>query len=686
MTGGRRVARVVVEVEPFHLDRPFDYLVPDDEALVPGQRVQVAFAGRSVRGLVVEVGEDSEVPLERLRPIRRVLGEHVWVTPDELEVLRWAATRYGAPLADVIRHALPARTVDVERRAAEAGWYPHGPGGASDAAASSPDPSLAASWEPYGTAGLALLGAAAAGRGSFLWRPLPGEDLGARLAELIRRCLDGGRDVLLVVPDPVSAAADAVVAAGGELAVDLRGGPSPRVAYQRWLRARCGHARVVVGERGAAFTPLARLGLAVVLDEANPALKERRSPRHHAREVVLERARRAGGVGLAVGTVPSALAWRLLRERRLTPVVPVRRAERDARPLVRVVDWSRQPRTRLSREAMAALRRAAAAGRYAVVLASRRGDGRALVCRACGDTVSCSRCGSSLARRERGVSCDGCGWQSSRTPRCRGCGGDDAVPLAAGTTRLAGELRRAIDAPVAVLEGYAAEPPPPPAVLVMTRGSALATPPGEVGAVVVPDLDGALRRPTLDAAEDALRLTMTLASWTVQHAGVSPNLAGAGEGPTERGAAPGNADGDAMDPTETRSSMAGVSGGPGAQREVVVQTREPTHHAVAALQSWDPGSFWRAEAPLRASLRFPPAAVAIRLAVAGDGRERHTELRGALPQDDDLLGPVATDGLATFLLKTSDRAATLDALRPLRERWSREGTEARLDVDPVDAL
>jgi primosomal protein N' (replication factor Y) (superfamily II helicase) len=228
------------------------------------------------------------------------------VRPDELEVLRWAAARFGAPLADVLRHALPNRTVDVERRAAEAGWFP--PGWRCGRVPTPRRPgALAEAWRAYGGPGGSLRAAVAAGAGSFLWRPLPGEDVAARLAELTQLCLAHDRDVLVLVPDPGSPTADAVLTSAGDLAVDLRGGPVPRTVYRRWLLARTGQARVVVGERGAAFVPLERLGLAVVLDEANPAYKERRSPRHHAREVVLERARRAGGVGLLVGTVPSAV-------------------------------------------------------------------------------------------------------------------------------------------------------------------------------------------------------------------------------------------------------------------------------------------------------------------------------------------------------------------------------------------
>jgi primosomal protein N' (replication factor Y) len=642
------VARVLVEVEPFHLDRPFDYLVGDTE-VVAGQRVQVAFAGRSVRGLVVEVADTTEVAPARLRPVRRVLGPHVWVRPGELELLRWAAERWGAPTADVVRHALPGRTVDVERRAEQAGWFPPG---TTPRPSSDPPPDAAhldAAWAPYGDDGATLRAAVTAGRGSFLWRPLPGEDVGARLAELAQLCLAGDRDVLVLVPDPASPTADAVVRAAGDLAVDLRGGPSPRALYRRWLEARCGRARVVVGERGAAFVPLERLGLAVVLDEANPAYKERRSPRHHARDVVLERARRAGGVGVAVATVPSAQAWRLLRDRRLTPVIPARDAERAARPRVRVVTGEGQPRARLLREATAALRRATRAGTYGVVLAARRGEGRALVCGGCGERLTCPTCASSLAVPPGGGRwCEGCGWRTARAQPCASCRSTEVVPLAAGAQRLGRELGRTSRVPVAVLEGYGQQVPPPPAVLVTTRGSVLDAPPGPVGAVVLPDLDGSLRRPALDAAEDALRLACTLAGWTVHGR---------------------------RDPRDT---------------EVVVQTREPEHHAVTALAAWDPGGFWRAEAAIRAPLRFPPAAHALRIEVGGwdptGEQDPVTEaLLDVVPPGTDVLGPIPSDGRGAYLLKTDDRAAVITSIAPLRAAWSRDDVEVRVDVDPVDA-
>ncbi len=663
--GEGAIARIAVEVEPFHLDRPFDYLVPDDlrGRVRPGQRVQVGFSGRSRRGLVLEVLDRSDVDPARLRPLKKLLGEHVWATPEDVALLRWAADRFAAPLGDVLRHALPGRTVAVERRGVEQGWLDEDPARWHEVTAPADvlgdDPAVRrevpVAWRGHdGAAELFAAAAERTGRSAY-WRPLPGEDVGARLAELASRVLAAGRGVLVLVPDPASFTADVLVSTleeAGHEVVDVRGGPSPRVQYDRWLRARSGRARVVVGERGAAFWPVADLGLAVAVDEANPAFKERRSPRHHAREVVLERARRAGAVGLLVGLVPSAPAWRLLAERRLATVIPRREDERRAAPLVTVADERGGPRTRISHDALRAIRAAVAEGRHAVVLAARRGEGRALVCRSCGARVACPDCGGSTEAAGRRLRCGSCGWDGIR--RCRSCSGEALVPLAAGAHRLAEELARTVDVPVRVLEGYAPdEVPAPPAVLVATRGAVLDHPPGPVGAVVLADLDGLLRRPVLDAAEDALRLAMQLATWTTFE--VVDEQAG------EPGARPASRD---------------------ATARVVVQTREPDHPVVRALVAWDPKAFWTSEAAMRSVLRFPPAAHAIALD-APAGVDVATELRRALPPGDDVLGPLPDGDRQRLLLKADDRSATLRALAPLREAHSRADVDLRVDVDPV---
>ena len=58
------VAKVAVDVALAHLDRPFDYAVPEhlDAACGVGVRVRVRFAGRLVDGFVLERVAESEHP------------------------------------------------------------------------------------------------------------------------------------------------------------------------------------------------------------------------------------------------------------------------------------------------------------------------------------------------------------------------------------------------------------------------------------------------------------------------------------------------------------------------------------------------------------------------------------------------------------------------------------------------
>jgi len=132
---------------------------------------------------------------------------------------------------------------------------------------------------------------------------------------------------------------------------------------------------VVVGGRSAVLAPLPQLGCVVIDDEANFAHKEQRTPRFHAREVALRRAARARALCVLAGTVPSAEALAAMQAGQCRLLRPDRTAERQARPLVEVVDPDDEGPTaaRLHPRALAAVRAALDRGESAYVLVPRRG-------------------------------------------------------------------------------------------------------------------------------------------------------------------------------------------------------------------------------------------------------------------------------------------------------------------------
>jgi primosomal protein N' (replication factor Y) (superfamily II helicase) len=357
-------ARVVVDVPLFHLDRAFTYRVPERlrGSVWLGSRVKVPFGSRRrVDGWVV--GWTDELP-EDARDLERVVSPVPAFDADGLGLLRWVADRYAGTLSDVLRLAVPPRVAAVERDTGAAEAPPAQAPPAKDAAGNDPDPLVAM--------------VARGWAGAVYWRPLPGEDRSARVIALIEAALARGRGAIMVTPEVAagSTVADAVRKHFPD-AADLSSDLSERRRYRAWVDLRLGRRQVAIGGRSAILAPVRRLGCVVVDDEANPAHKEQRTPRYHAREVAMCRADRARAVCVLTGTVPSAEVIAAVQAGQCRVVAADRSLERRLRPLVEVVDPYEQDDgpgpARLHRRALAAVRAAVARGESAYVLVPRRG-------------------------------------------------------------------------------------------------------------------------------------------------------------------------------------------------------------------------------------------------------------------------------------------------------------------------
>ncbi len=110
---------------PVPLDQTFTYAV---NGVVPvvGARVLVPFSGQRLMGVVVRVHDEAPADDFEIKPVQQVLDDAA-LLPDELmELARWIAGYYVAPLGEVLRGMLPLgaevrrhfcyRITDVGRR------------------------------------------------------------------------------------------------------------------------------------------------------------------------------------------------------------------------------------------------------------------------------------------------------------------------------------------------------------------------------------------------------------------------------------------------------------------------------------------------------------------------------------------------------------------------------------------
>lgn len=111
------VAEVLVDTKVFHLNEPFSYLVPESlsESLVVGSLVKVPFGRTSTEGIVLRRVEAPRTA--GLKFIDAQISTVGQVTLEQISLFEEIAERYGVPLWDVFRLAIPGFSKTGERSA-----------------------------------------------------------------------------------------------------------------------------------------------------------------------------------------------------------------------------------------------------------------------------------------------------------------------------------------------------------------------------------------------------------------------------------------------------------------------------------------------------------------------------------------------------------------------------------------
>jgi len=542
------VARVLLDVVAL-AGRRFDYSIPEALAgrISVGTIVRVPLHGRRVRGWVVELADRPETD-RPLLPVAKVSSDGP--SPDLVALAGWAAWRWAGPVTRFLGTASPPRTV-------------FSGGGRTSMARRAPEN----------------------GGGRVLRVPPAGDVLA-----VVLDAAEAG-DALVLAPS---------VAEASMLAASLqRAGRRAALVSRDWARAAAGGC-AVVGARAAAWAPVPDLAAVVVVDEHDDAYQEERAPTWHARDVAVERARRAGVPWTLTSPCPSleALAAGEL-------AVPGRAEERSGWPALEIVDRRAEPPgAGLYSERVVSLVRQAQRGARVACVLNRKGRAVLLACRACGELARCERCEGAQELEGERLRCRRCG--AAQPAVCRWCGASRLKALRIGVSRARDELELLAGQPVAEVTADAPPGPPPDAAVLVGTSAVLHRLAG-ASAVAFLDFDQELLAPRYRAAEDALGL-----------------LARAGR----------------------------LVGGRGNGGRVVVQTRLPGHETLDAALHGDPGRLAVVESARRAALRLPPHAALAR--ISGPGAKVVVD---AL-RDVDVSGPAGD----RWLVRAADHRTLCDAL------------------------
>ncbi len=261
----------------------------------------------------------------------------------------------------------------------------------------------------------------------------------------MRAVLDAGRSAILLVPEiglTPAVAADLHQVFGDEVAI-LHSALSHKERAEQWHRIKRGEARMVVGTRSAVFAPVADLALIIVDEEHDASYKQEETPRYHARDVAVMRAKMAGAVVVLGSATPSLESYFNATKNKYALVELPDRVRQRPLPEVEIVDMRQEfhetgQEQVISRKLASEIQTRMERREQVMVLLNRRGYSPVVLCRACGKKLECANCAIALThhKREHKMVCHYCGFMAPVPKACVHCGSEYVYFLGTGSEKL----------------------------------------------------------------------------------------------------------------------------------------------------------------------------------------------------------------------------------------------------------
>lgn len=442
-------AQVVLDLP---LITPFHYKIPEflQTELQVGQWVEVPFNHQFCQGVVVGVQKDPPFFTGEIKGIKRLVHPD-WRLPEDLLMLtEWISRYYCCSWGEALAAAVPSKilrqqggqvlTFDKSKK--------------SDFCLMSRlDPSIpfdltldqkasleriTSALEQSKTEVFLLHGVTASGKTEVYLRA-------------IERVLAMGKSAIFLVPEIVltpqliglfRARFQEKIAISHSRLSDAR-------RKEEWRRIYDGSSSVVIGARSAIFAPVKNLGIIILDEEHESTYKQGETPRYHARDAAIERARLNQAVVILGSATPSMESYAKAKEGKYHLLSLPQRVEKKTLPGVLLVDMREEVRhskqfSVFSKTLKTAIEGVLSRGEQGILFINRRGFSPFVQCQACGEVVGCRRCSVGLAfhTRQQKLICHYCGYQIPPPAQCGRCRQSALRYLGIGTEKVESELVR----------------------------------------------------------------------------------------------------------------------------------------------------------------------------------------------------------------------------------------------------
>ena len=279
--------------------------------------------------------------------------------------------------------------------------------------------------------------------GSYLLFGITGSGKTEVYMEIMEEVIRRGRQVIFLIPEIALSfqMVDRLSSRFGERISIMNSKMSDGERYDQYLRAKNGDIDIIVGPRSALFTPFDRLGLIIVDEEHEGSYKSSKTPRYHARDVAMHRAKTEGAAIVLGSATPSLETVKMAMEKKIEILMLTKRAAGAIPPEIKVVDLrgelKKGNKSIISEELSALIKDRLSKKEQTILFINRRGYAGFVSCRSCGEAVKCPHCDVSLTfHKPDRLICHYCGYEEKMPQRCPKCSSPYIGTFGLGTEKV----------------------------------------------------------------------------------------------------------------------------------------------------------------------------------------------------------------------------------------------------------
>ncbi len=260
--------------------------------------------------------------------------------------------------------------------------------------------------------------------------------------KLIEKVLKLNKEAILLVPEIslTPQVVDIFKKRFGKIIAILHSRLNDGEKYDEWRKIEKKEAKVVIGARSAIFAPFTNLGIIIIDEEHSSTYKQENTPRYHAIDVAIKRAKTHNCPVIMASATPSIESFTRAKAGVYTLLEMKKRVNNNLPKvtLVNMKDEFKKGNRVFSEELINKINDRLKKHQQIIILLNRRGFSTVITCKECGFTHKCPNCDIPLTyhKKTNSMKCHYCNYTVPKLHTCPVCKSKNINSIGMGTEKL----------------------------------------------------------------------------------------------------------------------------------------------------------------------------------------------------------------------------------------------------------